>query len=116
MKNPQLEAFILAHDPKYQVKSKIPEKGTLDEAKLQTDGSLIRNRTRIAYDCRTLPNLIEDKQPYDLSELVWQEDGDKEAVIMAEVLTLTNDDNVLPSTLLSNKAWVKYTIDLFDLE
>jgi hypothetical protein len=60
--NPQLEAFILARDTS-ATKSQLPAKGKLKDAQNDT----VRNRIRLAFDCRTMPNQIEGTLPFDLS-------------------------------------------------
>ena len=54
--NPQLEVFILARDTSV-TKSQLPAKGN----------DTVRNRIRLAFDCRTMPNQVEGTLPFDLS-------------------------------------------------
>ncbi len=56
--NAQLEAFIIACDINYQTKSSLPAKGTLEEAKKNTDPTK-RKRIQVALDCRIMPLLKE---------------------------------------------------------
>jgi hypothetical protein len=95
--NPQLEAFILAHDGDFTSKSQLPAKGKLKDAEDNT----VRNCIRIAFDCRTKSNRIEGTLPYDLSNI--SDDNNKGNNWGAHFTTLTNNDSVLPSTLLSDK-------------
>ena len=88
LKNTQLEAFILAHDPQFQVKSKLPKKGTLEETKEQEDVGHERNRISVAYNCRTKPSLIAGKLPFDLSESSAEEDTE----LNVETVLLTEDE------------------------
>ncbi len=60
---PQLEAFILARDTSI-IKSQLPTKGKLKDAEDHT----VRNRIRLAFDCRTMPNKIEGMLPFNLSD------------------------------------------------
>jgi hypothetical protein len=108
--NPQLEAFILAHDIDCMSKSQLPAKGKLKDAEDNT----VRNCIRIAFDCRTKSNRIEGTLPFDLSNI---SDNNNEGNNWgAHFITLTNNDSVLPSTLISDKSWVLYAINLLDLE
>ncbi len=58
--NAQLEAFIFAHDTNYCTKTSLPAKGTLEEAKTNTDPTK-RKRIQVAFDCQMLPNIFEGK-------------------------------------------------------
>ena len=60
--NPQLEVFILARDTS-ATKSQLPAKGKLKDAEDES----VRNRIRLAFECRTMPNQIEGTLPFDLS-------------------------------------------------
>jgi hypothetical protein len=60
--NPQLEAFILARDTNIKSKSQLPTKGNLKEAEDDT----VRNRIRIAFECRMMINKFKDVLPFDL--------------------------------------------------
>ena len=62
--NPPLEAFILAQDTSV-IKSQLPAKGKLKDAK---QDETVRNRIRLAFDCRTMSNKIEGTLPFDLSD------------------------------------------------
>jgi hypothetical protein len=108
--NPQLEAFILARDGDFTSKSQLPAKGKLKDAEVNT----VRNCIRIAFDCNTKSNRIEGTIPFDLSNT--SDDNNKGNNWGARFITLTNNDSVLPSTLLSDKSWVLYAIDLLNLE
>jgi hypothetical protein len=48
--NPQLEAFILAHNTSITSKSQLPVKGSLKDAKENT----VRDRIRIAFECKMM--------------------------------------------------------------
>ncbi len=74
----------------------------------------MRNRIRIAFDCRTKSNRIEGMLPFDLSNI--SDNSNKGNNWGSHFITLTNNDSVLPSTLLSDKLWVLYAINLLDLE
>ena len=106
--NPQLEAFILARDTSV-TKSQLPAKGKLKDAEDDT----VRNRIRLAFECRTMPNQIEGTLPFDLSG---EEDKNEDENYSFHKITLTDNTTILPSTLLSNMAWVTYVIRLLDLE
>jgi hypothetical protein len=108
--NPQLEAFILAHDTNIMSKSRLPVKGKLKDAKDDT----LKNRIRLAFNCRMMPNKIEAVLPFDLSdEQPYNDEAEKYRV---HQITLTDDETVLPSKLLSDSLWVKYVISFLDLE
>jgi hypothetical protein len=108
--NPQLEAFILAHDTNITSKSQLPAKEKLRDAKDDT----LKNRIRLAFDCRMMPNKIEAVLPFDLSdEQPYDDEAEKYHV---HQITLTDDETVLPSKLLSDSSWVKYVISFLDLE
>ncbi len=64
MTHPQLEAFILAHDTNITSKSQLLAKGKLKDAKDDT----LKNRIRLTFDCRMMPNKIEAVLPFDLSD------------------------------------------------
>jgi hypothetical protein len=87
--NPQLEAFILAHDATITSKSQLPSKGTLKDAEDNT----VRNRIRVAFDCRECPNKIEGVLPFDLSTDMDKEDDAQNYQV--HLITLTEDDTVL---------------------
>jgi hypothetical protein len=53
-----------------------------------------------------LPFDLSDEQPYN----------DKAEKYHVHQITLTNDETVLPSKLLSDSLWVKYVISILDLE
>jgi hypothetical protein len=108
--NPQLELFIMAHDGDFTSKSQLPAKGKLKDAEDNT----VRNCIRITFDCRTKSNRIEGTLPFDLSNI--SDNNNKGNNWIAHVVTLTDDDSVLPSTLLSDESWVSYVINLLDLE
>ena len=61
----QLKSFILAHDNENQLVSKIPKKGTLDQARAGELNSIL-----VAYNCRMKNNLLEGKQPHSNNEIV----------------------------------------------
>jgi hypothetical protein len=68
LKCDELEAFIIARQdtdkPKFSVKSKIPKKGTIREAK---QGE--RNKIQIAFDCRMFKNVLVDTMPFDINTI-----------------------------------------------
>ncbi len=112
LSNAQLEAFIFARDTNYRTKASLPAKGTLEEAKTNTDPTK-RKRIQVAFDCRLLPNFIEGKQPHDLSPVV----NDEQVRSMnVQRIILNEDKTILPSTLLSHESWVKYAVDLLALD
>jgi len=106
--NPQLEVFILARDTSI-TKSQLPAKGKLKDAEDDT----VRNRIRLAFDCRTMSNKIEGMLPFDLSD---QADKNKAKNYSFQKITLTDNTTIPPSTLLSDTAWVTYVIWLLDLK
>jgi hypothetical protein len=106
--NPQLEAFILARDTSV-TKSRLPAKGKLKDAEDDT----VRNRIRLAFDCRTMQNQIEGTLPFDLSG---EADKNEDENYSFHKITLTDNTIIQPSALLSDTAWVTYVIRLLDLE
>ena len=74
------------------------------------------NKISIAFNCIGKPNLVEGNIPYDLSNEVVEEEDEAASSFITEVLTLTEDDMVLPSELLSNERWVKFVMAIFELE
>ena len=107
----ELTPFILAHDTKYKMKMSIPKKGSAEEAR----GGAV-NKISIAFKCIGKPNLVEGNMPYDLSQELVEEEDEAASTFITEVLTLTKDDEVLPSELLSNEQWVKFVVSIFELE
>jgi hypothetical protein len=108
--NPQMEAFILAHDTNITSKSQLPAKGKLKDAKDDT----LKIRIRLAFDCRMMPNKIKAVLPFNLSEeQPYDDEAEKYPV---HQITLTNDKTVLSSKLPSDSSWVKYDISFLDLE
>ncbi len=107
--NPQLEAFILAHDATITSKDQLPSKRSLKEAEDNT----VRNRIRVAFDCRESPNKIKGVLPFDVSMNLGNEESEHFCV---HLITLTEDETIQPSSLLGNILWVKFVIDFFDLE
>ena len=73
----------------------------------------MRNRIRLAFDCRTMPNQIEGTLPFDLS---CEADANEDENYSFHKITLTNNTTIQPSALLSDTAWVTYVIRLLDLE
>jgi hypothetical protein len=61
--NHQLEAFTLAHDTSITSKNQLPAKGNLKDAEDNT----VRNRIRIACECRMTTIKIKDALQFDLS-------------------------------------------------
>ena len=108
----QLVTFIHAHDPeaakmkKTDISAKL-KKGTVESAKLGVNSKLL-----MAFNCRNMPNLIEGKLPHDLSNSTTTEDKS----LSVKVITLTDDEGILPSKLLSDPRWVKQLMNLFDME
>jgi hypothetical protein len=91
-------------------KSQLPAKGKLKDSEDNT----VRNRIRIAFDCRTKSNRIEGALPFDLSNI---SDNNNEGHNWgAHFISLTNNNSVLPSALLSDESWVLHAINLLDLE
>lgn len=109
----QLGYFILARldgeKYKFTSLSSLPKKGTLEEAQDENAWTKIR----IAYNCLENPNCVEGKLPFDLTVV---EDETSEEDFTPTVISLSDDDDVLPSQLLSSEQWVKYVIELFNLE
>ena len=106
--NPQLEAFILARDTSV-TKIQLPAKGKLKDVEDDT----VRNRIRLAFDCRTMPNQIEGTLPFDLSG---EADENEDEKYSFHKITLTDNTTILPLALLSDTAWVTCVIRLLDLE
>jgi hypothetical protein len=100
--NPPLEAFILAHDTNITSKSQLPAKGKLKDVKNDT----LKNRIRLAFDYRMMPNKIGAVLPFYLSNE--QPYDDKAEKYRVHQITLTHAKMVLPSKLLSDSSWVKY--------
>ena len=73
LNNAQLEAFIFARDTNYRTKASLPAKGTLEEAKTNSDPTK-RKHIQVAFDCQMMPNYIEGNQPHDLSQVVDDEE------------------------------------------
>ena len=107
--NPQLEVFILAHDTKITSKSQLPAKGTLKEEENDT----VRNRIRVAFECRMMTNIIEGMLPFNLSDGPNNDEAENYCV---HQITLADDDTIPPSTLLSDEAWVSYVINFLNLK
>jgi hypothetical protein len=112
LNNAQLQEFIFARDSNYRTKASLPAKGTLEEAKTNTDPTK-RKCIQVAFDCRLLPNLIEGNQPHDLSQAV---DDEQIRRMHVQRIILNEDQTILPSTLLSHESWVKYAVDLLALD
>ncbi len=110
--NAQLEAFIFARDINYRSESSLPAKGTLEEAKTNTDPTE-RKRIQIAFDCRIMPNFIEGNTPHDLSQVV---EDDVVGSMHVNQIKLKDDKGIVPSMLLSNDSWVEYAVDLLGLD
>ena len=92
--NPQLEAFILAYDTNITSKSQLPTKGNLKDAKDNT----MRNRIRVAFECRMMMNKVNAMLWFDLSNKYKEEKEDYHE----HLISLTNNKTVLSSTLLSD--------------
>jgi len=108
--------FILAHQdmekPVFVTKSSLPKKGTLEEAREEK----AYTKTRIAFDCRTVPNCLLGRHPHDLSEDVMMEEQEQSPAWRVLLISLADEEEVLPSKLLSNELWVEYVVNLFDLD
>ncbi len=97
-------------DGDFTSKSQLPAKGKLKDA----ENNSVRNRIRITFDCRTKANRIEWTLPFDLSNI--SDDNNEGNVWGVHAITLTKNNSVLPSTLLSDESWVSYAINLLYLE
>ena len=98
--NAQLEAFIFASDTNYRTKASLHAKGTLEEAKTNTDPTK-RKCIQVAFDCRMMPNYIEENQPHDLSQVV---DDEEVGRMRVQWIILNEDKTILPATLLSHES------------
>ncbi len=107
--NPQLEAFILAHNVTITSKSQLPSKGSLKEA----EDNMVRNQIRVAFDCRECPNKIKGVLPFDISMNMDKEEAKNYQV---HLITLTKDETIQPSSLLGNIVWVKFVMDFLNLD
>ena len=111
--NKQLSAFILARDRNFTADSQLPIKGKLAEAEANIDSSQ-RNRIRVAFDCRTEPSYLEENMPHDIADVV--DEDDEEISLRVHHINLSHNESIWPSALLSNSSWVKYVIELFDID
>ena len=110
----ELEAFIFAHDPDTMAMKKQSitglKKGEIEEAE---QGVIIK--IYLAHKCRNMPNIIEGKLPHDLNSTNAANNED-DAIMNVKVLTLTDNNDVLPSELLGDPIWVTRMRELFDME
>ena len=111
--NKQLSAFILSRDRNFTDDCQLPIKGKLADAEANIDPSQ-RNRIRVAFDCRTEPLYLEDKMPHDITDEV--DEDDEEESLRGHHIDLAQNESIWPSTLLSNSCWVKYAVELFDID
>ncbi len=113
--NAQLEAFIFARDINYQTKTSLPAKGTLEEAKNNTDPTK-RKRIQVAFDCCMMPNFIEGNKPHEPHDLSQVVEDDEVGSMRVNRIILNDEERILPSMLLSNESWVEYAADLLGLD
>jgi hypothetical protein len=106
--NPHLESFILVHNTNITSKSQLPTKGNLKDAKDNT----MRNRIRVAFECRMMMNKVNAMLWFDLSNKYKEEKEDYHE----HLISLTNNKTVLPSTLLSVSLRVNYVIHFLHLD
>ena len=109
--NSQLEAFFFAHDTNYRIKTSLPAKGTLEATKTNTDPT--KRHIGVVFDCRMMPNNIQENKPHDLYQVV---EDDEVGSMHVHWIMLKDDKTILPSMLLSNKSWAEYAVDLLDLD
>jgi hypothetical protein len=107
--NPQLEAFILAHNATITSKSQLSSKGSLKEAEDNT----VRNRIQFVFDCRESPNKMKGVLSFDVFINLSNEVAENYFV---HLITLTKDKTIQPSSLLGNIVWVKFVINFLNLE
>ena len=107
---PLLKAFIMVRKLDLP-KSKLPNKGTVAEAKAG-----VNNLISMAYEYLRLPNLLQQKVDAMNDELQSEDDeGDVyQKVSVIELSTETNTETEDASTMLSNDEWVKQVKKLFD--
>jgi hypothetical protein len=110
--NPQLEACIFTCDINYRTKTSLPAKGTLEEAKTNTNPTK-RKRIQVALDCHMMLNYIKGNKPHDLSQVV---EDDEVGSMLVHWIIFNNDETIFPSMLLSNESWVEYAVDLLGLD
>jgi hypothetical protein len=116
LKCDELDAFIMARQdrdkPEFTTKSKIPKKGTLQDAALGR-----RNKILIAFDSQVLKNEFTDSLPYNIS---MTDKVDGSAIDQLGILSISlgqeNEERVLPSHLLSDDRWVGLVVNLLDLK
>ena len=113
LRHPQLKLFILAHDEDNQLVSKIPKKGTLENAR-----SGERNSILVAYQCRMKKNLLEGKQPHSTEEIERCVDPvSEDAELNFTLVKIGSGVQLLAaSKLLQSPMWRANAIRLFDLD
>ncbi len=99
----------------FNANSKIPKKGTLSKALLVG----ARNKILIAFDCRQIKKKLEVTRHVTQTSPMMMTDLSQ---IRLRVFTVSlgesdgGGERVLPSLLLSDKIWVRFIVDLLDLE
>ena len=115
LKLAELTAFIVAHDDTLKRKKDIPKRGNLKEAKELG----VKNAILMAYNCRMKPNLLEGKQPHSAEDLARFADGDDDdearTALHMTTVRLAEEQQILPSELLSNDMWRANAVRLFNL-
>ena len=107
----QLKAFILAHDSENQLVSKIPKKGTLDQARAGELNSIL-----VAYNCRMKNNLLEGKQPHSSDEIARCGDPEGNDDLDFVLVKIGGDEpQILPSKLIRTPIWRTTASRLFNL-
>ena len=71
------------------------------------------NKILIVYSCRERPNITEGNVSHDLSAI---EDAQQDVEVNTLKISLTENEGVLSSALLSNDQWVQQVFTSFDLE
>jgi hypothetical protein len=88
--------------------SQLPTKENLNDA----DNNTVRNRIRVAFECRMMTNKGNSILPFNLSNKYEEETEDYHV----HLISLTNNETVLPSKLLKDSSWVNYVIHFLDLD
>ncbi len=116
LKLADLTAFIIAHDDTLKRKKDIPNRGNLKEAKEHG----VNNAILMAYNCRMKPNLLEGKQPHtaeDLARFADEDDDERESSeLNVTTVQIGEEEQVLPSELLSCNMWRANAVRLFNLD
>jgi hypothetical protein len=116
--SPELSDFIWAHDPNVLMKKDIPSnKGKLEDAKYAVKHSSTADKNRIftAFMCRDKPNkliLLQNTSP--TNEIITTNDVGPTVVSFSG--TVDHDQGDMPSSLLSDEAWIGRVCELFDAE